>query len=151
MIKTMVAQLSARLEKEPNDGKGWAMLGRSLRVLGETDKAKDAYRNAVDRLHIYPDGKANILRAAVAERYKLEPERLTFGDGSDHQPVSATRLDTKTGAFQKNEEAGISKQANQCRDQNESIVMLLRDTLEHPEHQVFPPAFLVPRGLDRAE
>ena len=48
-----------------------------------SEKAKEAYRNAVDRLHIYPDGKANILRAAVAERYKLEPERLTFGDGSD--------------------------------------------------------------------
>lgn len=47
MIKNMVAQLSARLEKEPNDGKGWAMLGRSLRVMGENDKAMDAYKKAV--------------------------------------------------------------------------------------------------------
>lgn len=47
MIKAMVAQLSARLEKEPNDGKGWAMLGRSLRVMGETDKSMAAYRKAV--------------------------------------------------------------------------------------------------------
>ncbi|MGE5515506.1 MAG: c-type cytochrome biogenesis protein CcmI [Bacteroidota bacterium] len=47
MIKTMVAQLSARLEKDPNDGKGWAMLGRSLRVMGETDKSEAAYKKAV--------------------------------------------------------------------------------------------------------
>lgn len=47
MIKAMVAQLSARLEKEPNDGKGWAMLGRSLRVMGETEKSQAAYRKAV--------------------------------------------------------------------------------------------------------
>ena len=49
----------------------------------ENEAAKEAYRNAVDRLHIYPDGKSNGLRAAVAEHYGLEPERLTFGDGSD--------------------------------------------------------------------
>lgn len=47
MIKAMVAQLSARLEKEPNDGKGWAMLGRSLRVMGEADKSQAAYKKAV--------------------------------------------------------------------------------------------------------
>ncbi|HTH17768.1 MAG TPA: tetratricopeptide repeat protein, partial [Magnetospirillum sp.] len=47
MIQNMVAQLSARLEKQPNDGKGWAMLGRSLRVLGQTEKAQAAYKKAV--------------------------------------------------------------------------------------------------------
>jgi histidinol-phosphate aminotransferase len=58
-------------------------LSSNENVLGSSDKARQAYRDAVDRMHIYPDGKANILRAAVAERFKLEPERLTFGDGSD--------------------------------------------------------------------
>ena len=58
-------------------------LSSNENILGCSDKAKEAYRNAVDRLHIYPDGKAGVLRAAVAERFKLEPERLTFGDGSD--------------------------------------------------------------------
>ena len=58
-------------------------LSSNENILGSSDKAKAAYRDAVDRLHIYPDGKANILREAVAERFKLEPERLTFGDGSD--------------------------------------------------------------------
>jgi histidinol-phosphate aminotransferase len=58
-------------------------LSSNENILGSSDKAKQAYRDAVDRLHIYPDGKSNLLRAAVAERFKLEPERLTFGDGSD--------------------------------------------------------------------
>ncbi len=47
LIQNMVASLSARLEKEPNDGKGWAMLGRSLRVMGEMEKSTDAYKKAV--------------------------------------------------------------------------------------------------------
>ncbi len=46
MIRGMVAQLTARLEKDPNDGKGWAMLGRSLRVMGQADKAAEAYAKA---------------------------------------------------------------------------------------------------------
>lgn len=46
MVRNMVESLAARLEKQPGDGRGWALLGRSLRVLGETEKAKDAYRKA---------------------------------------------------------------------------------------------------------
>lgn len=47
MIRTMVASLTAKLEKNPNDGKGWGMLGRSLRVLGQKDQAINAYRKAI--------------------------------------------------------------------------------------------------------
>lgn len=50
LIQNMVASLTARLEQQPEDGKGWAMLGRSLRVMGQMDKATDAYRKAVARL-----------------------------------------------------------------------------------------------------
>ncbi|CAA7617153.1 c-type cytochrome biogenesis protein CcmI [Magnetospirillum sp. UT-4] len=46
LIETMIASLAAKLEKNPNDGKGWAMLGRSLRVTGQADKAREAYRRA---------------------------------------------------------------------------------------------------------
>lgn len=46
MVRNMVAQLTARLEKDPADGKGWALLGRSLRVTGQPDKALEAYRKA---------------------------------------------------------------------------------------------------------
>lgn len=45
-VQRMVAQLTAKLEKDPNDGKGWAMLGRSLRVMNQPGKAKEAYGRA---------------------------------------------------------------------------------------------------------
>ncbi|MBC7908833.1 MAG: c-type cytochrome biogenesis protein CcmI [Rhodospirillaceae bacterium] len=46
LIQGMVAQLQARLDKDPKDGKGWAMLGRSYRVLGDTVKAAESYKKA---------------------------------------------------------------------------------------------------------
>lgn len=46
MVARMVAQLTAKLEKDPSDGKGWAKLGRSLRVLNQPVKAKEAYARA---------------------------------------------------------------------------------------------------------
>jgi cytochrome c-type biogenesis protein CcmH len=46
-VEAMVAQLAAKLEKNPGDAKGWSMLGRSWRVLGETDKAAEAYKKAM--------------------------------------------------------------------------------------------------------
>jgi cytochrome c-type biogenesis protein CcmH len=50
MIRGMVAQLTAKLEKNPADGKGWNMLARSLRVMGQTGDATEAYRKAVKLL-----------------------------------------------------------------------------------------------------
>jgi len=51
--------------------------------LGCSPKARAAFAAAADRLSLYPDGKAGVLRAAVAAHYGLEPERLIFGCGSD--------------------------------------------------------------------
>lgn len=46
MIRGMVAQLAAKLRTEPNDLDGWMRLGRAYAVLGETNKASDAYQHA---------------------------------------------------------------------------------------------------------
>jgi len=46
MIRSMVDQLAARLEGNPNDVDGWLRLGRARHVLGEEDKSVEAYSKA---------------------------------------------------------------------------------------------------------
>ncbi|MGE5502333.1 MAG: histidinol-phosphate transaminase [Ignavibacteriales bacterium] len=58
-------------------------LSSNENVLGSSPAAQTAYAEAAGRLQMYPDGKAGPLRAAIAERYGLEPDRLVFGCGSD--------------------------------------------------------------------
>jgi cytochrome c-type biogenesis protein CcmH len=45
-IKKMVSDLAERLKKNPNDGPGWVMLGRSFTVLGRFQEAEEAYGKA---------------------------------------------------------------------------------------------------------
>ncbi len=58
-------------------------LSSNENILGCSPHARAAYAEAADQLHIYPDGRSEGLRAAVARRFGLEPERLIFGCGSD--------------------------------------------------------------------
>jgi histidinol-phosphate aminotransferase len=51
--------------------------------LGPSPKAIEAYRANADRLHVYPEGSARILREAIAAAYGLNPERIVCGNGSD--------------------------------------------------------------------
>jgi len=51
--------------------------------LGTSPKARAAYLEAADKLHFYPDPRANVLREAIAAKYQLDPARLIFGTGSD--------------------------------------------------------------------
>jgi cytochrome c-type biogenesis protein CcmH len=46
MIRGMVQRLADRLEKNPNDRQGWLRLGRAYEVLGETEKAGQAFDKA---------------------------------------------------------------------------------------------------------
>lgn len=49
-IERMVASLAARLEKNPADPKGWAMLARSYRALGRQSQAQAAFARIGDSL-----------------------------------------------------------------------------------------------------
>ncbi len=46
MIRGMVEGLAAKLEANPGDLEGWMKLGRAYTVLGEREKAADAYESA---------------------------------------------------------------------------------------------------------
>jgi cytochrome c-type biogenesis protein CcmH len=45
-LETMVATLAAKLENEPTNYKGWAMLARSYKVIGKTVEAEKAFERA---------------------------------------------------------------------------------------------------------
>jgi cytochrome c-type biogenesis protein CcmH len=45
-VEAMVEKLAQRLQNRPDDAEGWAMLGRSYRVLGRNAEAAEAYAKA---------------------------------------------------------------------------------------------------------
>lgn len=51
--------------------------------LGPSRLAIEAFRGAAASLEAYPDGGAGALRAAIADRYGLDPARIVCGAGSD--------------------------------------------------------------------
>ena len=50
---------------------------------GASPLARAAFAERANQIHRYPDGASHELRAAIAEIYRLEPERLICGNGSD--------------------------------------------------------------------
>ncbi len=58
-------------------------LSSNENILGCSADAKATYLAAAERLNLYPDSTASVLRSAVAGHFHLEPERLLFGCGSD--------------------------------------------------------------------
>lgn len=46
LIRSMVAKLAERLQKDPDNVEGWTQLGRSYAVLGETEESIDAFDHA---------------------------------------------------------------------------------------------------------
>ncbi len=51
--------------------------------LGASPRAQEAYAALSAGLHRYPDGGAQELRRAIAERHGLDPARIVCGNGSD--------------------------------------------------------------------
>ncbi len=58
-------------------------LSSNENALGCSGKAAEAFRESSDRLHIYPDGGATVLREAIAREEGLEAENIVCGCGSD--------------------------------------------------------------------
>src|SRR3569833_106913 len=58
-------------------------LSSNENALGTSPHAVAAHVEAASKLNVYPDSRCNALRAAIAEHFRLEPERLVFGCGSD--------------------------------------------------------------------
>lgn len=78
-FEAMAARLAERLQREPGDAEGWAMLGRSYTVLGQPAQALAAFQRVVA---LRPDDAqaladlADALGSAQDRRLAGEPERL---------------------------------------------------------------------------
>jgi len=66
MIHAMVDKLAAELKANPRNEEGWSELMRARMVLGETDAAKTAYRDAMTAFADAPAKQAELRRAAQA-------------------------------------------------------------------------------------
>jgi histidinol-phosphate aminotransferase len=58
-------------------------LSANENALGCSPKARQAYLNEAANLRLYPDMRAESLRAALGAKFNLEPRQLIFGAGSD--------------------------------------------------------------------
>jgi histidinol-phosphate aminotransferase len=58
-------------------------LSANENILGTGEAAREAYLAAAGDLAVYPNGRGDILRSAVASHYGLEPDRLILGCGTD--------------------------------------------------------------------
>jgi histidinol-phosphate aminotransferase len=58
-------------------------LSANENILGCSLAARQAFVDASGSLGAYPDGRAGGLRTALAEHYRIEPERLILGCGTD--------------------------------------------------------------------
>jgi cytochrome c-type biogenesis protein CcmH len=54
-VEQMVETLAKRLNANPNDPQGWAMLARSYKVMGRLDEAEQAFIKAADKVNTDPD------------------------------------------------------------------------------------------------
>lgn len=68
-VRSMVERLAERLQDEPDDLDGWVRLGKAYRVLGEPDKAREAYAAAERLAESLPSGDPRLrqIRQAVTE------------------------------------------------------------------------------------
>ena len=65
-VEQMVSDFALKMEKDPNNLKGWAMLGRSYRILGRNAEAANAYKRAGSFLNDDPELLAEYADTLVA-------------------------------------------------------------------------------------
>ena len=78
-VEQMVADFAQKMEKDPSNLKGWAMLGRSYRILGRNDDAAKAYAKAGTFIDNDPEllaEYADVLASASNGNFSGKPLQL---------------------------------------------------------------------------
>ncbi len=76
-INELVAYVPGEFEE------GAVKLSSNENPLGCSPLAREAYKEAADKLHLYPDGGCNALRQSLADHHGLQAENIVVGCGSD--------------------------------------------------------------------
>ena len=79
-IDAMVAGLAAKLEKEPDNHRGWAMLGRSYKTMGRFQEAAQAYARTGPMLDNSADLLVDYADAVAAAHNGFNPQALQLLD-----------------------------------------------------------------------
>ena len=85
---------------------GSIKLASNENPLGPSPKALRAIREKLGQLHLYPDGDCFYLKTRLAEKLKVSPEQLIFGNGSNEVIELAVRTFLRPG-----DEAVMARQA----------------------------------------
>lgn len=78
-VERMVTEFAAKMEKEPDNLKGWAMLARSYRILGRNAEAANAYARAGSFIDSDPQllaDYADVLAANANGNFAGKPQQL---------------------------------------------------------------------------
>jgi cytochrome c-type biogenesis protein CcmH len=78
-VEKMVAEFAAKMEKDPDNLKGWAMLARSYRILGRNAEAANAYARAGSFIESDPQllaDYADVLAANANGNFAGKPQQL---------------------------------------------------------------------------
>lgn len=80
-VETLVQRLADRMQAEPSDPQGWMLLGRAYSGLQRFEDARDAYREALQRMP--PDASlladyADVLAMTQGRTLAGEPEKLVL-------------------------------------------------------------------------
>lgn len=80
-VETLVQRLAERMKAEPSDPQGWMLLGRAYSGMQRFEEARDAYREALQRMP--PDASlladyADVLAMTQGRTLAGEPEKLVL-------------------------------------------------------------------------
>lgn len=146
-VRPSVRKLHAYTPGEQPKVKGLIKLNTNENPASPSEKVLTALRSAVDsRLRLYPDPTASEVRARLAKLYKLQPEQVIVGNGSDDLLALATRAFAEPqNADDKG--AALSKSTIQYFVPSYSLYPVLTDIQNARRNEVpLLPDFDIPAG-----
>lgn len=112
-VSTMIAKLVARLEKQPDDLKGWKMLGWSYMSTGRLDEATEAYEAALKL-----DPNDNEIKEALEAVKSAQAAPATTASAAPPNPATSPSPEDVTAA------------AGQSGDQSQEMIRSMVDQLD---------------------